>query len=100
VTPGSVTVFRNSTIAGVLLARPPRLLGVGIDEDTALLVQGGVGEVLGVGAVYVVDGEAATHSNVAEAKPEAALSIHDVRMHVLSSGDRFDFDTRRPSAGR
>jgi cyanophycinase len=82
------------------VAHNPRLLGVGIDEDTALLVQGGVGEVLGVGAVYVVDGEAATHSNVAEAKPEAALSIHDVRMHVLSSGDRFDFDTRRPSAGR
>lgn len=80
------------------VAHNPRLLGVGIDEDTAILVQGGVGEVLGVGAVYIVDGEGATHSNVAEAKAEAALSIHDVRMHVLSSGDAFDFDSRRPRA--
>jgi len=80
------------------VAHNPRLLGVGIDEDTALLVKGRGGEVLGAGAVYIVDGEEATHSNVAEARSECALSIHDVRMHVLSSGDRFDFDARRPIA--
>lgn len=78
------------------VAHNPRLLGVGIDEDTALLVRGRTGEVLGAGAVYVVDGEGVTHSNVAEARSECALSIHDVRMHVLSSGDAFDFASRRP----
>lgn len=78
------------------VAHNPRLLGVGVDEDTALLVRGRLGEVLGAGAVYVVDGEGATHSNVAEARAESALSIHDVRMHVLSSGDAFDFAARRP----
>jgi len=83
------------------VAHNPRLLGIGIDEDTALLVQGGVGEVLGSGAVYVVDGEEASYSNVAEARAECALSIHDVRMHVLSGGNRFDFAARRPhSAAR
>lgn len=80
------------------VAHNPRLLGVGIDEDTALLVRGRTGEVLGAGAVYVVDGEGATHSNVAEARAECALSIHDVCMHVLSSGDAFDFESRRPRA--
>lgn len=78
------------------VAHNPRLLGVGIDENTALLVRDGVGEVLGAGAVYVMDGAEATHSNVAEARAECALSIHDVRMHVLSSGDAFDFAARRP----
>lgn len=78
------------------VAHNPRLLGVGIDEDTALLVRGRVGEVLGSGAVYIVDGEDATHSNVAEARAECALSIHDVRMHVLPNGDAFDFAARRP----
>ena len=78
------------------VAHNPRLLGVGIDENTALLVRGRVGEVLGAGAVYVVDGEETTHSNIAEARAECALSIHDVRMHVLSSGDSFDFAGRRP----
>ena len=78
------------------VAHNPRLLGVGIDEDTALLVEGAAGSVIGAGAVYVVDGEAATHSNIAEAKADRALSIFDVRTHVLSGGDRFDFKARRP----
>jgi cyanophycinase len=79
------------------VAHNPRLLGVGIDENTAVLVEGANGRVLGAGAVYVVDGERATHSNIAEARSEDALSIFDVRMHVLSSGDRFDFVQRRPT---
>ncbi|MBX9460349.1 MAG: cyanophycinase [Brevundimonas sp.] len=78
------------------VAHNPRLLGVGIDEDTALLVRGEEGRVLGAGAVYVVDGEEAGHSNIAEARADRALSIFDVRMHVLSSGDGFDFAARRP----
>lgn len=81
------------------VAHNPRLLGVGIDEDTALLVRGDEGRVLGAGAVYVVDGEEASHSNIAEARADRALSIFDVRMHVLSSGDRFDFIRRRPACG-
>jgi cyanophycinase len=81
------------------VAHNPRLLGVGIDEDTALLVTGDEGRVLGAGAVYVVDGENATHSNIAEAKAESPLSMFDVRTHVLSSGDSFDFVARRPRCG-
>ena len=82
------------------VAHNPRLLGVGIDENTALLVDGHVGRTLGAGAVYVVDGEATTHSNIAEAGSENPLSMFDVRMHVLSSGDRFDFEARRPTKGK
>jgi cyanophycinase len=81
------------------VAHNPRLLGVGIDEDTALLVEGSVGRVVGAGAVYIVDGEEATHSNIAEARAERALSIFDVRTHVLSRGDHFDFRRRRPARG-
>ena len=88
---------RHGRLLGAV-AHNPRLLGVGIDEDTALLVEGDAGRVLGRGAVYVVDGEEATHSNIAEARSDDALSIFDVRMHVLSSGDRFDFRSRRPEA--
>ena len=81
------------------VAHNPRLLGVGIDEDTAIVVEGQAFRVIGSGAAYVVDGEAATHSNIAEAGAEQALSMFDVRMHVLSSGDCFDLDQRRPTAG-
>jgi cyanophycinase len=52
--------------------------------------------VIGSGAVYVVDGEHLTHSNVAEARPERVLSMHNVCVHVLGTGDRFDLKERRP----
>lgn len=78
------------------VAHNPRLLGIGIDEDTALLVEGSHGTVIGSGAVYVVDGEGASHSNISEASPDDTLSLFDVRMHVLADGDRFDLAGRRP----
>jgi cyanophycinase len=45
----------------------------------------------------VADGTGVTHSNIAEAQPERALSIHDVRLQVLSTGDAFDLEARRPA---
>lgn len=81
------------------VAHNPRILGVGIDEDTALVVEGRDSQVIGSGAVYVMDGEDVTHSNIAEARAERALSMFDVRLHVLSSGDRFDLKQRRPTCG-
>jgi cyanophycinase len=81
-------------IAGV--AENPRLLGIGIDENTALVWQRGSFQVLGAGAVYVVDGRELTGSNVAEAPRSSAMSAFDLRLHVLSAGDGFDVPARRP----
>lgn len=78
------------------VSQNPRVLGIGIDEDTAIVVQGHQFRVIGSGAVYLVDGGDVTHSNIAEASPEEALSIYNLRLHVLSSGDTFDLETRRP----
>jgi cyanophycinase len=79
------------------VAQNPRELGIGIDEDTAIVVRGQRFEVVGSGAVYVADGTGVTHSNIAEAEPDRALSIYDVRLHVLSTGDAFDLEARRPA---
>jgi cyanophycinase len=79
------------------VAHNPRELGIGIDEDTALVLEEERFEVIGSGCVYVVDGAGVTYSNIAEARPERALSMYDIRMHVLSSGDSFDLSLRRPT---
>src|SRR3954447_11737013 len=78
------------------VAHNPRVLGLGLDEDTAAVVEGDSFRVIGSGAVYVVDGADVSYCNVAEARAECALSMHDVRVHVLSDNDGFDLKQRRP----
>jgi cyanophycinase len=79
------------------VAQNPKNLGIGIDEQTAIVVERGTGfYVLGTGAVYVLDGTEVSYSNVAEEALKKTLSIYDVRMHVLSQGDRFDLKARTP----
>jgi cyanophycinase len=78
------------------VAHNPRILGIGIDEDTAAVVEGDGFEVIGSGAVYVVDGARVTHCNLAEAEPDRVLSMHGVTVHVLGTGDRYDLKARRP----
>lgn len=79
------------------VAQNPRVLGIGIDEDTAIIVEGDRFGVVGRAGVYVVDGAGVTQSNIAEAKPDRALSIYDIRMHVLAHQDGFDLSGRRPT---
>ena len=80
------------------VAQNPRMLGVGIDEDTAVVMEGdGRFYALGSGAVYVVDGHDLSYTNISEASFSRALSVFGVKLHVLSSGDRFDVHSRHPA---
>ena len=81
------------------VAQNPRVLGIGIDEDTAAVIRGRRFNVFGSGGIYVVDGEKVTYSNIADERSDRALSLYDVRVHVLSAGDCFDLETRRPTPG-
>jgi cyanophycinase len=82
------------------VAHNPRILGIGIDEDTAVVVEGKSFRVIGNGAVYIVDGARVNHCNLAEADPDKVLSMHGVTVHVLGTGDCFDLDERRPRPAR
>jgi cyanophycinase len=81
-------------VAGVV--ENPRLLGLGIDENTALAWRRDGARVVGSGAVYVVDGRQITRSNLGKARLQSAISAFDIRVHVLSEGDCFDIAGRRP----
>jgi cyanophycinase len=81
------------------VAQNPRMLGVGIDEDTAIVVESdGTLNTLGSGAVYIVDGHDLTYTNISQISLGRALSVFGVKLHVLSSGDRFDIHMRHPES--
>jgi cyanophycinase len=72
-------------------------LGVGIDENTAILVQGDQFEVLGSGVATVVDAERSTVVHPAgDCDP---ITLFDVRLHLMPAGCVFDIAERRPSIG-
>ncbi|HTG35844.1 MAG TPA: hypothetical protein VLB76_23205 [Thermoanaerobaculia bacterium] len=55
-------------------------------------------DVIGAGAVYVLDGSKASYSNLAEPEQEMekTMSVFDVKLHVLSEGNQFNLKDRRP----
>lgn len=63
-----------------VIAKRPELLGIGIDENTAVIVDGDRFEVLGRGYVAIYDAKHATRP------PE--------KFYLLGSGDRYDLVTR------
>jgi cyanophycinase len=78
------------------VAQNPRMLGIGIDENTAILVDKHRRFlVMGEGAVYVVDGSSITYTNSAD-EDQPAPSIHGLTVHVLCKNDCFDMAQRKP----
>jgi cyanophycinase len=77
------------------VATQPERLGVGIDEDTAIVYYGnGEMEVIGTGQVFIVD---ALHAAVKglEAPPKSRpFTLSGVVLHVLTEGDRFNVVAR------
>jgi cyanophycinase len=71
-----------------VVAQNPYLLGVGIDEDTALVIERGRGlEVVGHGAVTLVDGRE-MQSDFLELYERDFIQLHNVRLHLLPDGAR------------
>jgi cyanophycinase len=73
----------------------PHELGLGIDEDTAILTGDDRFEVLGNGGVTVVDAGAATDIRVPDRGP---ITLAGARIHVLAAGHIFHLKGRRPVA--
>ena len=76
-------------------AANPGLIGIGLDEDTAVLIdREGMLEVLGSNMVTIVDG-CDTTSDYFDREEGEVLTITGSSLHVLARGRRFDLDARR-----
>ncbi|MBX3244555.1 MAG: cyanophycinase [Acidobacteria bacterium] len=75
----------------------PYNLGVGIDENTAIILDGkGVLEVFGSGSVTIVDGSQITYNEIAEVDEHDAFSVCGVQLHILGDGLVYQYLDRHP----
>lgn len=77
-----------------MVSQHPGLLGLGIDEDTAALIQpDGLIEVIGRGSVLVVDGSR-MNTNFDELNGSAPPTIANAVIHFIAEGGRYSLDDR------
>lgn len=78
------------------VAHNPQVLGIGIDERTAIVVKGDEFEVIGEGAVTVVCAKNSMHTNLPYIKTDDTIGIFGVEFHVLPEGYKYDLAKREP----
>jgi cyanophycinase len=80
-----------------VVATNPTCMGVGIEEDTALVVRNGVeSEVIGSGIIIIIEGFDVEHSNMDEFSNKEPISIRNLRVHILKKGDKYTIPQMNP----
>jgi cyanophycinase len=73
-----------------VIATNPTCVGIGIEEDTALIVRDGCeAEIIGSGTIIVIDGYNITNSNVIDHGTNTNISIDGLGVKILSKGDKY-----------
>lgn len=80
------------------VAHNPKYLGIGIDEDTAIILEDKVRfSVVGSGTVYAIDAHESNGCNLIEGEENTPLSLFNTKLHLLVKGDEFDLHKRLPT---
>lgn len=74
----------------------PDLLGLGLAEDTGLVIKNGDHfRVIGSGMVIVLDASNLSHNTHEELKTGTPMSMANLTTHILANGDRFSLNDRK-----
>lgn len=74
----------------------PGVIGVGLDEDSGVVVRDGhIAEAIGSGVVVIIDGHDMQYSNITNINMGTAIAEAGVKVHTLTSGHSFDLEDRR-----
>lgn len=94
--------FRQRDRLGRLLTAltyNPRPIGIGLDEDTAAFLDPNDRlEVVGSGAITIVDPSDIGFSSMDSARPHDPVCVTNVRLHVLIQGATYDIPSRLAQA--
>lgn len=78
------------------LAFNPRPIGIGLDEDTAAFIDPADRlEVVGSGALTILDPSGMEFSSMDSARRHEPLTIIGLKLHILTEGCTFDIPTRK-----
>lgn len=77
------------------VAQYPKLIGLGLAEDTGLIIKNNCFEVIGSGMVIVFDGRKIRHNNHKILEEGTPMSLTNLRTHILSNGDRFNINKKK-----
>ena len=85
---------RMARLLSAVAANPDKL-GIGIDEDTCVAMAGdGTFQVVGKGAITIIDPGSMDYTNYHKVSEAMPLSLHNLKVHVLTQGDRYDYKNR------
>jgi len=77
------------------VAKFPHLLGIGLAEDTGLIIKKGKEmEVIGSGMVIIFDAHNLRHNNEKILEQGTPMTMTNLIVHVLSNGDKYNIETR------
>jgi cyanophycinase len=80
-----------------VVATNPTCVGIGIEEDTAIIVSNGLDvEVVGTGLVIVLEGLAVSEVNIEDFTKSKPVTIKNLTMHLLSSGNKYRIQQTNP----
>lgn len=86
---------RFSRLAHAVIINPCQL-GIGLGEDTALIIKNGSdAECRGSGMVVIIDGDHIAQTNMATASEQEALFVENLIVHLLVKGCRFSIKNRK-----
>ncbi|TFG77727.1 MAG: cyanophycinase [Flavobacteriales bacterium] len=78
------------------VAKFPQLLGVGLAEDTGLVIKNcNTFEVIGSGMVVLFDPSRLKHNNEKVLEIGSPMSLSNLKTHILANGDRFNIKKRK-----
>lgn len=78
----------------VAVTRKPHCLGIGIDEDTAVVVKDGCAEVLGQGTVTLIDARNIIYEDLAGGRREKPITVFGLSVHVVAAHHRISLEER------
>ncbi len=77
------------------VAKHPNLIGIGLAEDTGLIIkEGHKCTVIGSGMVIVFDPSSLSHNNSDVLTEGTPMTIGNMKVHVLANSDRYDLKTK------